>query len=204
MNTTSNARLGILGGTFNPVHLGHLILAQNALETFDLSKVILIPCFSPPHKHKTGLASAAHRVAMLEAAVEGDPRFEVSDIETRRQGVSYSVDTVMELRRLHPRAELVFIVGADSLAELHLWKDIGRLLTLCRFAVFQRPGTKPAAKIALEPPWPERLQKSIRPGRLVEISSSDIRHRLAEGMSIRYLVPSPVEMYIAEHRLYRT
>ena len=206
MNSDEGSKIGILGGTFNPIHIGHLILAQGALESFDLSRVLFIPCAQPPHKDASSLADASHRLAMVEAAVEGDPRFEVSDIEIRRGGISYAIDTARQLRRLHPLSKLYFIIGSDTLRELHLWKDVYALLPLCTFITFGRPG--PGAgrlrpeDLHLDPPWPERLLRNHITARLVEVSSSDIRHRAAEGMSIRYLAPEVVEMYIAEHRLY--
>lgn len=200
-------RIGILGGTFNPIHLGHLIMAQDALELFELSKVMLIPSAHPPHKAAGRLVSAEHRMAMVEAAVEGDTRFEVSDIEIRRGGVSYSVDTAREVNRLHPEADICFVVGADSLPELHLWKDIDELLTLCRFVVLARPGFGPATaeqgELGLGAAQAVALRADIREGHMVNISSTDIRYRIAEGMSIRYLVHPAVEMYITEHSLYR-
>jgi len=206
MNTLTSGRIGILGGTFNPVHLGHLILAQNALEMCDLSRILLIPCATPPHKNTTGLLAARHRLAMLQAAVEDDLRMEVSDLEISRGGVSYAIETIAELRRQMPGRDLVFIVGADALPELHLWRDVYSLLALCTLIPFTRPGTPitdlSADRLELDPPWPERLLERLTSGTDVDISSSDIRHRIAEGMSIRYLVPSPVEMYIAEHGLY--
>jgi len=206
MTAESNNRIGILGGTFNPVHTGHLVLAQNALEAFDLGKVLFVPCFQPPHKEGPELASAEHRKAMLEAALEDDLRFEVCDIEIQRGGRSYSVDTIRKLKELYPESELIFIIGADSLPELHLWKNIHDLLELCKVVTFCRPGTDISRinpkDIRLNPPWPEYLLKNIVSGRLMDISSSDIRHRIAEGMSIRYLVPQSVEVYIAEHNLY--
>ena len=201
-----NNRIGLLGGTFNPVHLGHLVIAQNALEVFDLDKVIFIPCANPPHKTPSILASAEHRMAMLETVIEDDPRFEVSDIEIRRDGTSYTIDTVTQLKKLSPYAEFHFIIGADSLLELHSWKDIGQLLKLCTFVTFARPGADTsrirANDLKLDPPWAEKLLENIATSHLLDISSSDIRHRVAEGMSIRYLVPLEVEMYIAEHNLY--
>lgn len=200
------SRLGIFGGTFNPVHMGHLITAQCALESFELSRVLFVPCSKPPHKPDTGLLAAEHRLAMLTAALEGDPRFEVCDVELRRGGVSYAVDTVAELRGMYPGDELCFILGADMLAELSAWKDVYSLLSQCRFVTLSRPGSplagiEPGA-MGLDPPWPERLLAETAPGKLIGISSSDIRHRIAEGLSVRYLVPDAVEMYIAEHGLY--
>jgi len=206
MDTLRNNRIGILGGTFNPIHLGHLILAQSAVEACDLAKVWFIPTGTPAHKHTAALAPAAHRLAMVQAAVEGDLRFEASDLEIRRGGVSYAIDTVKALQQEHPAAELYFIIGSDTLRELHQWKDAGELLTLCRFVAFARPGFEPAQwrpeDLRLAPPQAQALLAAVHPGRQIDISSSDIRHRIAEGLSIRYLVPEAVEMYIAEHGLY--
>ena len=206
MKRQKNRRLGILGGTFNPPHLGHLILAQAAIETNDMEKVIFIPCAVPPHKRISGLASAEHRLAMVQLAVEGDHRFEVSDMEIRRGGVSYAIDTVRGLREQHTGMELCFIIGADSLKELHQWKSINDLLPMCRFVTFARQGfavsgLKPD-ELKLGPVWGARLLEDVVGGREIGIASSDIRHRVAEGLSIRYLVPDAVDMYIAEHHMY--
>jgi nicotinate-nucleotide adenylyltransferase len=207
MGETTNNRLGILGGTFNPVHLGHLILAQSAMEYHDLAQVILMPCASPPHKPAPFLAADEHRMAMLRMATEDNLSLEVSDIEIARGGTSYTVDTVRMLKGLRPEAELFFIIGTDTLTELHQWKNVYELLSLCGFLTFGRPGfgvdTIRPEDLYLDDPWPERLLKKITAGRQVDISSSDVRYRVAEGMSIRYLVPPEVEMYIAEHGLYR-
>ena len=200
-------RLGIFGGTFNPVHLGHLIMAQDALEHFELSKVLFVPCANPPHKATTDLAPARHRLAMLESALEGELRFEISEIELRRGGTTYTIDTIRTLAAAYPGVELCFIIGADSLAELHLWKDIGSLLNLCRIVTIARPGVDLAGMkgtdLKLPASWAERLLADVRAGHLVNVSSTDIRYRVAEGLSIRYLVPPGVDMYITEHSLYR-
>jgi len=202
------SRIGIFGGTFNPVHMGHLIMAQDALEAFDLSKILFVPCDLPPHKDASHLASAAHRAAMLERAIEDNPDFEICDIEIRRGGTNYSIDTIRHLRKLYPRHDLFFIIGSDSLMELHQWKDIDELLRLCRFVTFVRPGFAPqkasAKALKLETGLSRDLIKNVAAVHQIDISSSDIRHRAAEGMSIRYLVPSFVEIYIAEHHLYKT
>jgi nicotinate-nucleotide adenylyltransferase len=201
-------RIGVLGGTFNPVHLGHLILAQTALETYDLARVLFVPCAQPPHKPLVGGISPEHRLAMLELAIQDHPAFEFRDLEIRRGGRSYTVDSLRELRAELPNAELYFIVGGDSLLELHLWKDVLTILDLCTVISFGRGERDPGAtitadRLSLPPPWPERLLATYTTGRRVDIASSDIRHRVAEGLSIRYLVPDAVAMYIAEHGLYR-
>jgi len=133
-------KLGILGGTFNPVHHGHLILAQDALEHFGLDRVLFIPSAQPPHKRSEKLATAEHRLAMLRAAIGDDPCFEVSTIELERQGPSYTIETIKALRATRPEAMLHFIIGTDSLLELHQWYQIGELLGLCEFVTMLRPG----------------------------------------------------------------
>ena len=201
-----NASIGILGGSFNPIHVGHLILAQDAAEKFELDRVYFVPSANPPHKPAETLAPAEHRAAMIEAAIEGDARLALSRCELEREGVSYTIDTVRDFAAHFPGAALRFIIGADTLPELKSWRAIRELLTLCEFVTLARPGFRPEslgdAQIGLPPPWPERLRARIACGHVVEVSSTDIRMRLAEGLSIRYLVPSPVEMYICEHRLY--
>jgi len=207
METGMHAKIGILGGTFNPVHIGHLMVAQSAFEQLELAKVLFLPCLAPPHKKTTELADNRHRMSMLESAVEGDFRFEISDIEIKRGGISYTIDTISQLKKLNPGTDFIFIIGADTLTELHLWKNIHELFKMCRFVTYVRPGfdleSVRKKELHLDPPWPERLLGDIRAGELVDVSSSGIRHRIAEGLSIRYLVPASVEMYIAEHGLYR-
>ncbi|MFA7158815.1 MAG: nicotinate-nucleotide adenylyltransferase [Kiritimatiellia bacterium] len=201
-------RIGIFGGTFNPVHTGHLIMAQDALEVFDLARVLFVPCYLPPHKDASRVASAAHRAAMLGKAIEDNPGFEMCDAEIRTGGTNYSIDTIRRLRGLHPGAELFFIIGSDSRMELHQWKEIGTLLKLCRFVTFIRPGFDPGHSapkaLKLAPGARRKLMQGVVTLHQVNISSTDIRHRIAEGLSIRYLVPAAVEMYIAEHNLYKT
>jgi len=200
-------KLGILGGTFNPVHLGHLVLAQDALERFGLDGVLFIPCARPPHKPAPALADGAHRLALLRLAVAGDPRFEVSALELERGGPSYTIETVRRLRAERPASRLFFILGADSLLELHQWRAIGELLALCEFVTMRRPGVPAArlgaARLRLPPPWPARLRANLFTGHAVDISSTEIRRRLAERRSIRYLVPDAVGRYLAEQGLYR-
>ncbi|MDD5483685.1 MAG: nicotinate-nucleotide adenylyltransferase [Kiritimatiellae bacterium] len=200
-------RIGIFGGTFNPVHLGHLILAQDALEVFDLERILFVPCNLPPHKDAARLVSSSHRAAMLERALEDNPDFEVCDLEIRMGGTNYSIDTVRRLRKACPGCELFFIIGSDSLLELHQWKEINELAKLCRFATFIRPGFEikktAGADLKLDPVLSRELIENIAAVHQIDISSSDIRHRIAEGMNIRYLVPGAVAVYIAEHNLYK-
>jgi len=201
-------KIGLLGGSFNPVHMGHLILAQDAMERAELDQMIFIPCATPAHKDPGSLISFEHRFRMLELAVEDNPDFSVSDVENRRDGISYTIDTIRLLKQSHPDAEFSFIIGSDSLPELQTWMKIYELLEECRFVIMARPGFRAAGmtreRINLRDPWPERLQKQVITGHEIEISSTDVRMRVAEGMSIRYLVPPPVEMYICEHNLFQT
>ncbi len=206
MQRTSE-KIGILGGTFNPVHLGHLILAEQAREKYELSRVLLIPCAQPPHKPELNLAPARHRLGMLKLVLDHDLHLEASNIEIFRGPPSYSVETVQELKKDLPGAELFFVIGADSLLELHTWKNVHRLLEICTFVTFGRPGHDieqiDPCDIGLGKTAGSRLLNDVHRGRLIDISSSEIRYRVAEGLSIKYLVPCEVEMYISEHRLYQ-
>jgi len=176
------------------------------MDALELSKVLFVPGDKPPHKNTRSLISAEHRAVMLESALEGNENFEICDLEIRRGGTTYSIDTVRRLTKLYPQQELLFIIGSDTLPELHQWKAINELLSLCRFVTMCRPGFKLNSMsekgLKLDPPWPRRLLQNVLIGHQIDISSSDIRHRIAEGVSIRYLVPRAVEMYIAEHKLY--
>lgn len=196
--------IGVFGGSFNPVHLGHLIMAQDAREIFGLAKVLFVPCNRPPHKDARGLAAAAHRLAMLAKAVAGKAGFEICELEIQRGGISYSIDTARDLRKIYRRQELFFIIGSDTLLELHLWKEINALLRLGRFVIFSRPGfdPRPAGRIKLPAAARKNLLKNLVARHAADISSSDIRRRLAAGLSIRYLVPPAVESYIRAHHLY--
>jgi nicotinate-nucleotide adenylyltransferase len=200
----SGSKIGILGGTFNPVHLGHLIMAQDAMEEFGLDAVRFIPAAVPPHKALTGNVSATRRLAMLRLAIRGNPRFEIDRTEIDRGGTSYSVDTLTELRRKEPNAHFYFIIGADSLCELHTWREVERLIDLCTFITVARPGFKPtpATDQRLNRTVAKRLRQHVLQGHASAISSRDIRARIARGASIRYLVPDAVRRYILAHRLY--
>jgi nicotinate-nucleotide adenylyltransferase len=198
MRRKRQPQIGILGGTFNPIHLGHLLIAQDALEQARLDCVKFIPTATPPHKRLAGDVSGRQRLQMVGLAIRGNDRFEVDDIEVRRGGKSYSIETLLELKRRMPGAVFHFIIGADSLAELATWREIDRLAKLCRFIVAERPG--------FEAPRPDPLPGGARAtfvtGHVCDVASRDIRARRAKGLSIRYLVPDGVFRYIARHKLY--
>lgn len=187
-------RIGILGGTFNPPHLGHLILAQEALKKLKLDKIIFIPASIPPHKEIED--NKAHlRYKMISLASRGNPRFKVSKIELERKTISYSVDTLRILKNKYGKnTEIFFIAGSDSLNELESWKNIGEVLKLANFVIAIRPGF-PIRKL-------KRRVKFIEIP-LLDISSSMIRKRIKASKSIRYLVPEKVRKFITRHRLYK-
>jgi len=190
-------RLGIFGGTFNPIHLGHLLIAADAAEAFHLDRVVFIPAATPPHKRPRVLAPAAQRLRMVKLAIRGNPRFTCSDIEVRRGGPSYSVETLRHLRSAMPRARFFFIIGSDSLRELHRWKEARELVKLCEFICVTRPGER-IARCRLRGARIHRLT-----GHPANVSSTDIRNRVARGATTRYLLPDAVRRHIERHRLYR-
>jgi nicotinate-nucleotide adenylyltransferase len=191
-----NARIGLLGGTFNPIHVGHLLIARDAMEALRLDCVKFIPAATPPHKPLDRNITGTQRLRMVRLAIRGCERFEADDLEIRRGGPSYSIETVEELRRRHPDAAFYFIIGADSLAELPLWREIKRLATLCTFVVVARPGC------AMSAPKGLGLRCRLVEGHLCDISSSEIRRRLAQKRHIRWLVPEAVLRYIQRVKLY--
>jgi nicotinate-nucleotide adenylyltransferase len=195
-------RLGLFGGTFDPIHLGHLILAEQCREACALDRVWLVVAGSPPHK-QGGRTEAAHRLEMVRIAIAGHSAFEASDIETIRPGPHYSVETLEAVRRQHPDDDLFFLIGADSLADLPFWREPARIARLATIVVVNRPGidkTDPADLPDFGPGANPVRSVSIPP---VGIASSDLRSRLAAGKSIRYMVPRGVEAYIDAHKLYR-
>ncbi len=198
-------KVGVMGGTFDPIHLAHLILAEQARVFLGLDRVLFVPAGAPWRKAERRIAPVADRVAMVRAALAGDPYFEVSLIESERRGPSYTVDTLSVLQRqLGPQAELYFILGQDALADLPNWREPARIVQLARLAVAARPGCPRPDPAALERAVPgiqERID--VVPMPQVDISSTDIRRRVAQGLSIRFLVPAAVEAYIAAHGLYR-
>lgn len=186
-------RLGILGGSFNPIHHGHLIVATRMAEDLDLERVLLVPAAVAPLKDPGELAPARDRWEMLRRAIRGNPLFEACDLELRRGGVSYTVDTLRELHRRRP-ADYRLILGADAARLLPRWKEAAEVLRLARPAVAARPGHGTV---------PGLPKKDIVEVPLLEISGTEIRDRVRRGLSIRYLVPDPVERYIRRRGLYR-
>lgn len=198
-------RIGILGGSFNPFHLGHLFMGCSALEAFHLNRVLLMPCAVSPFKiGESGLLPGEERLEMIRESVQDDPRFEPCDIEIRRGGVSYAVDSVAEIQRMNPTADLFFIIGMDSLLGLSRWHDAQRLLALCSIITLARPGTPLPAPDTLGFPLEtaQKLLKQVISGRMIDLSSSEIRRRIAQGLPIRYLVSRAVEKRIREHGWY--
>ena len=196
-------RIGILGGTFDPIHYGHLVIAEDARAYLHLDQVLFVPAYQPPHKPERAYSAFGHRVRMVGLALAGNPSFAVSLIEAERPGPSYTVDTLREFhRRLGPQASLFFIIGMDSLASILKWHRPAELLTLCRLVVAERAGYRvdlPALENAL--PEPRQRMDLIDTPEL-SISSTDLHRRVRHGLPIRYQLPPTVEQYVQEHRLY--
>lgn len=182
--------LALYGGSFDPVHIGHLLLARDAMEQLGIEKVVLIPAKISPHKLDRPPSPPELRVEMLRAAVAGDPRFSVDDRELRREGPSFTIDTVRAYRAEFPETRLFFFLGDDNVSELHTWKDVEELKKLVQFVVLARS----CSPLPVEFP---------RVGRLIEINSTEIRARVARGLSIEGMVPPAVSEIIARHGLYR-
>lgn len=189
-------RLALYGGRFDPPHLGHLLLAERAREALALDEVRFVPAKAPPHKGVH--AAAAARLAMTRLATADHPAFTVSDIELRRDGASYSIDTTEAVRAEAPGAELWFLTGADAYAEIATWHRAREFVELVRVAVLPRPG---ATLEGLEPFFAERATRIDAP--LVEISGTELRERFAAGRSVRYRLPEAVAAYARERGLYR-
>jgi len=188
-------KIGILGGTFNPIHIGHLILAEEAREKLGLDKLIFVPACLPPHKASADIAPANMRLFMLRLAIKGNRQFCVSDTEIKRDGRSYTIDTLRELKARYPSDELYFIVGSDLLTYLEEWKDLKEILAMVKFVAATRPGY-PLEKI------PQYI--TTIPIRAVDISGFEIRKAIRENKSFRYLVPEAVYRYIMGKKLYKS
>jgi nicotinate-nucleotide adenylyltransferase len=196
--------LGILGGTFDPIHLAHLIGAELAREALGLERILFTPAGDPPHKQENRKSPAHHRQRMVELAIAGNSHFELCPVDLERPGPHYSIDTIRLIREQYnlPAEQCFFIIGGDSLQDLPTWHQPEGLITLCRLAVIHRPGYQPELD-DLErviPGLNERLVWVEAP--LLEISASNIRRRVAQGQSVRYQVPEAVRAYIEEQGLY--
>ena len=199
-------RIGIMGGTFNPIHNGHLIIAEDVREKAGLDKVLFIPSGQPPHKPGCEVADAEHRFEMVRLAVSSNPYFEASRIEIDRNGLTYTINTLQELREDYgEETAIYFIVGADVVHELVTWREYEKVFRLCEFIAVLRPGYDEAGFNEAIHRISTRKGARIHPvpSHLVDISSTDIRERCRKGRSIKYLVPGSVERYIYEKGLYR-
>jgi nicotinate-nucleotide adenylyltransferase len=196
-------RIGILGGTFDPPHIGHLILAQHALDAIGFSQLLFVPAADPPHKQQEAKSPVEHRLAMLEWAIADNPYFAISRVDIDRPGPHYSVDMVRLLQADYPLAELYFIMGGDSLRDLPKWHQPQEFIRLCKIAVMRRPQNTISRNMHRDtlPELAERL--TIVDAPLIDVSSSAIVARCTAGQSIRYLVPDAVLAYIKDHQLYR-
>ena len=187
-------KVGILGGTFNPIHLGHLILAEEVRQKIGLSKVIFAPTNLPPHKDNGDIIPACHRLKMLKLAIKGNPYFSVYDIEIKRGGRSYTIDTIKEFNNIYSGEELYFIIGSDLIKYLNEWKDLKEITALVKFIVATRPGYS----LDNLPAYIKTIDI-----RAVDISAFEIRQCIKLNRSFRYLVPDPVRYYILKKGLYK-
>lgn len=198
-------RIGIMGGTFDPIHMGHLLMAESVRMDYDLDKVLFIPTGTSPHKDDCAITPAIDRYIMTMMATYSNPCFFVSPIERDRPGPSYTIDTVRAMvADYEPGTKFYFLAGTDAVLELHTWNNIDELLDLCHFVAASRPGKVQSIEQEIErlgPKAVERIHRLTTPE--LEISSTDIRERVRLGKSIRYFVPENVEHYIRKEGLYR-
>lgn len=196
------SRIGILGGTFDPIHVGHLIVATYAATDLHLDRVLLMPAQTPPHKLDKMVTGNRHRLAMTEAAAAEDRRLEVSTLDLQSKAPSYSATLLQRMHELHPDDELVFIIGADSLRDLPSWHRPDLVISRARIAVARRPGVEiDDAVLDALPGLRDRVTVFTSP--LIDLSSTDIRQRVRSGRPITWTVPHSVEGYIRDHGLYR-
>lgn len=182
-------KIGLFGGSFDPIHHGHLILARDAMESLGLDRVIFIPVKVSPHKLARPPAAARLRCEMVEAAIAGEPRFGMDACEAEREGPSFAVDTVRLMRQRFPQAEFFYFIGEDNVPALHTWKEIDAMKALATFVVLARGDSEPVEDFPVI-------------SRNIDISSTDIRNRIARGLSVRYLLPDAVCAILARHQLY--
>lgn len=193
-------RIGVFGGTFDPLHVGHLVAAQEVMEAMELDRVLLVPAAHPPHKGSKGLTPGAERVRMVREAVADDTRFDVCDLEVKRGGVSWTVDTLRELRRTHGDDRLYLVLGADQWHTFGTWRDPEEVARLATVVVMTREGVGASKDMGLGvAPLPPPAEVAVP---RIDISSTDIRRRVREGRSIRYLVPEAVRRIIKAEKLY--
>jgi nicotinate-nucleotide adenylyltransferase len=197
-------RLGILGGTFDPPHIAHLVMADQAFGQLKLERVLFVPAGQPPHKLDRVVSSVEHRVAMARLAIAGDARCVLSRVDVDRPGPHYTADMLALVRAAQPEAELTLLIGSDSLRDLTTWHDPARVIAQARLAVMRRPGVELNLSIleATLPGITARIGWVDAPW--LDLSSTDIQRRVHEGLSIRHLVPKAVERYIARQRLYHS
>ncbi len=189
-------RIGILGGTFNPIHIGHLVIAQMVQEKMRLDKIIFVPCYLPPHKSNAGILPAAYRFHMVRLAIQDNPLFDVSGVEIQRKGKSYTIETLQYFRKnFSPSTQLYFIMGGDMLTGLRRWKGIKDIFKIVTFIVVKRPGSS-IKKLG--------FSYHLIDGPGIDISSSFLRNRIAHGKTTKYLVPDAVDTYINKHRLFKS
>lgn len=197
-------RIGIFGGTFDPVHNAHLLLAEQCREQCNLDEIWLIPAGSPPHKETKGITTGKQRREMLDFAIAGHPAFVIKDLELHREGPSYTIETLRQLKDAHPDEEFFLIVGADSVRDLHTWRDPESILDLATLIAVNRPNISLPDMTELKEKFGDLVSSKIlwitTPG--MDISSTDIRKRVLENKSVRYMTPRAVEVYIHNHRLY--
>jgi len=186
-------KIGILGGTFNPIHIGHLILAEEIREKIGLDKIIFVPTYLPPHKNNTDIAPAWDRYRMIKLAIKRNPFFLVSDFEIKKDGLSYTIDTIKEFKKVYPKDDLYFLIGSDLLKYLDDWKDLPEILQMVKFIVATRPGY-PLEKI---PAYISTMEI-----RAVDVSAFEVRQCIKNKKSFRYLVPEAVFRYINKNKLY--
>ncbi len=197
-------KIGIMGGTFDPIHYGHLVLAEQIRTQFNLEKILFIPAGIPPHKLDMDITSSKHRYFMSLLATITNPSFEVSKIEIEEKSISYTVNTIRKLKSIYKDGDLYFITGADALYELDTWNDLENLLKMCNFIAATRPGID--NKLLVEKK--DFLNKKYDANIIITavpalaISSTDIRNRIKDGESIKYIVPESVEYYIYKNNLY--
>ncbi|QDT63547.1 nicotinate-nucleotide adenylyltransferase [Calycomorphotria hydatis] len=197
-------RRGIYGGTFDPVHFGHLLLAEQCCEQLGLDQVHFVPAGDPPHKDKLGLTDGKMRAEMLDFATAGAPHLVVDRRELKRNGPSYTVETLREFQTSYPDDDLFFLMGADSLAYLAAWREPQEILKLATVAAVGRPGGIPLDRDKVKQVWGDELADKIQVIEMpqVDLSATDIRRRVRTGKSIRFMVPASVEAYIADKKLY--